>query len=233
MPILNMVYYAAEWGGWWKPWANTIAYYDFENNLNDTSGNWNNATWSNVLYEQVWGQYVVKNDNNCQIQIPQLWASIGNWDFTIAFWLNAINPWSWQYPMLFGLWTDTSYYAYIFYDPLNNYGWWDKIVWQMNWVHYFGTASSLYNSWHHLAMIRRSWTVYCYIDGTEVGNFSATTTFWGNWTSYIFSRYQSYNGHQYWGNTWAKADKYIIEKVWWSASDVADYYNQTKSTYGY
>ena len=36
MPIINIVY---EEHKWWKPWANTIAYYKFDWNLNDSSGN--------------------------------------------------------------------------------------------------------------------------------------------------------------------------------------------------
>jgi hypothetical protein len=35
-------------GGWWQPDpSRTIFYYDFEQNLDDSSGNWNNITSSN------------------------------------------------------------------------------------------------------------------------------------------------------------------------------------------
>ena len=50
MPILNMVYYAAEWGGWWQPWANTLLYLPLKENSNDQSWHWNNGTNTNITF---------------------------------------------------------------------------------------------------------------------------------------------------------------------------------------
>lgn len=216
---------------WWQPDpTRTLFYFEFEDNLNDSSDNHNDATWSNLSYIDVWWQKVVQAGTDCNISVPQLWASIGSWDFALSFWLNPVAPSSWRYPMLFWMWTDTSYYAYIFYDPLNVTGWWDTILRMVGWSNYYWTASDLYNWWHHLVMTRISWTVYCYIDKVEVGHFSGNTAFTSGGTSYILSRANAWNT-QTW-DTPAKADKYILEKVWWSVDDVKDYYDQTKSTYG-
>lgn len=84
-----------------QPGADTIFYFEFENNLNDTSGKGNNPTGSRgITYEQVNGQYVAKTTSNPYIQLN---ASLGNniTDFTISFWINVVAPSNGYYPMLF------------------------------------------------------------------------------------------------------------------------------------
>lgn len=55
MPIINMVYKKKKW---WKPWANTIAYYPLtsETTVNDMSGNWHNltASWTQDFWVHWW-----------------------------------------------------------------------------------------------------------------------------------------------------------------------------------
>ena len=49
----------------WKPNANTIFYYEFNNNLNDSSGKGNNATGSSwVWYTTAGTENVITNTSN-------------------------------------------------------------------------------------------------------------------------------------------------------------------------
>lgn len=245
MSIFNMVYGKKQNG--WKPWANTIAYYDFEQNLDDSSGNGYNATGTNIWYEQVWWQYVITNTaTKPNINIPaSIWAIIGAGDFAVSFWLYPVNPWSTStqrgnkncIPMIFGIRNDNSSprtWPNIFYDPLWHDWQWSKFIFRTsgnNATYLWNNVSSLYNSRHHIVMTRINGTVYCYLDASLLWTFTWTDDFSSATEWRIFSRGET-NWQQFFSNTWAKADKYIIEKAWWTAQEVADYYNQTKSTYG-
>lgn len=225
-----------------EPTADTLFYYEFEQNWTDSSGKGNNATPSNVTYELVWWQYVVKSvANSSSVSFSwALWASIGTWDFTASFWLYPINPWSssyWWYncPMVFGFfnWNNYPYvWPSIFYDPRWQNWWWDKFLVRTsgNANYYYWNASSLYNWWHHIVFTRISWTAYFYVDSVLQWSFASTDNFSTTNLWYVFSRYES-NWRQYWWSAWAKWDKYILEKKWWTAQEISDYYNSTKSIY--
>lgn len=227
----------------WQPDASrTIFYYEFENNLDDSSGNWHNITSSTwVWYSTVWWQQVlIATNNDSWLDVsPSRTSGIWSWDFAISFWLYPVQP-SWdRYPMLVGISYNNSPYTWptIFYDPLNFNGNGDCIYFRMRW---WGqayehasttTASSLYNSWHHIVMTRISWTVSCYIDWTLETSWSGDTESFPtyNYAGHIFAR--SDYSYQARGATGAMTDKFILENVWWTAQEIASYYNQTKSLY--
>ena len=69
----------------WKPWANTLAYYKFEWNLNDSSGNGRNASilnWS-ASYQTVGWQQCFNCNNNNTVSTPLTLANIFNQAFTL------------------------------------------------------------------------------------------------------------------------------------------------------
>ena len=229
---------------WWQPNpSRTIFYYDFENSSNrleDTSWNGNNALYaSDILYPTVWGQSVAETDSySWYIQID--WTigwSIGSGDFAVSFWLYPVDPDS-NCPMIFWLYYNDSPYTWpiIFYDPKGLNRQWDVILFRMSWGSASNqhpsttTASSLYNSWHHIVMTRNSWTVSCYIDWALETSWSGDTEAFPTAYAdgYVLSR-SVWSSQTF--TPWAKWDKFILENVWWSASDVADYYNQTKWIY--
>lgn len=228
---------------WWTPDpSRTIFYYDFEdssNRLADTSWNGNNATSaSGIAYEQVWWQYVATlSSGGGTITINWLYgASIGTWDFTVSFWHYPVQPSSYNYPMMFGMSSNNSPYPWpnIFFDPHNRNGLWNKVIFRITGAAQKASttsASSLYNGWHHIVMTRNSWVITCYIDAnSEVSWTDGTTSFPTSWSNLwvLISRWV-------WSSqdfpAWAKWDKFILEKVWWSAADVTNYYNQTKWIY--
>ena len=225
----------------WKPDpTRTVFYYDFEdsnNRLADSSWNNNNATGAtNITYSTVGTQTVAETTaGGGGITIPQnLYGNIGTWDFALSFWLYCIDTTNTQYPMLFWLATLTSPYPWIniFFNPRNAYNMGNATLWRLTWNNSqtgYKTASTLVWWWHHFVMTRNSWTVDCYIDATLDQTFTDNTSLPSYcWQNRMLSRV---------GNTsqsfpaWAKGDKYILEKVWWSSQDVTNYYNWTKWNY--
>jgi len=86
MPIINMVYKKKKG---WKPWANTIAYYKFDWNLNDSSGNNHNFSGTNmtVTYWTLswWAKYI--HFPNWAWANTQSWMPYSTSSYTINFWV--------------------------------------------------------------------------------------------------------------------------------------------------
>lgn len=219
----------------WKPWANTLFYYKFEQNLNDSSWNNRTATWSNIGYTQVNWQYVVTNTStsNSYIKPPAIsWSWIS--DFAISFWLYPINPWNSRQPLIFAQSESSSPYKWpnIFYWPDVYSSWWstNSLMFRLSSSNQQHTWVISLNTWHHVVFTRSSWTCKAYVDGSNVLTWTDTTT-WGTPAQlYVFNSNND-SSKQGWGNTWAKADDYIYEKVAWSADDVTNYYDLTKRKY--
>lgn len=228
----------------WVPDSNrTIFYYEFERNLNDLSWNNHNITGSSSIdYETIgWQDVLVGTGSYPYLSINPSWtSSIQTGNFTASFWIYPVSVPSYMSNgvQILGIFYNYSPFNWptIFYDPNDVYWHGDSIIFRMRWggssyEHTWITlASSLYNSWHHIVMTRNNGTVSCYIDwALEVdwqNDSISFPTYDYQW--YIFSR----SGEQYWGNSWAKCDKYIFENVGWSSNDVSTYYNETKGIYG-
>ena len=247
--------YSADWGiTYWtpvsvtptNPWqpdaSRTIFYYEFENNLDDSSGNWHNITSSTgVWYSTVWWQQVLIATNNVSwLEVSPSWTSgIWSWDFAFSFWLYPVQPSLYHYPMLVGISYNNSPYAWptIFYDAFNLNGNWDCIFFRMRWWSQAyehastTTASSLYNSWHHIVMTRISWVVSCYIDWILETSWSGDTESFptSNYAGRIFAR--SDYSDQSRGTTGAMTDKFILENVGWTTQEISNYFNRTKWDY--
>lgn len=94
---------------WWKPNANTIAYYPLEINTNDYSWNSRNATqvWSSITFTTSTDGYKCANftwDSNSYIKYGTQWSSLnlGTTDVTVSFWAWDIgsNSYSQNYAMI-------------------------------------------------------------------------------------------------------------------------------------
>lgn len=65
-----------------------VAWYPFENNAHDASGNGNDGTISNATFVAgKLGAYAIQFNGNGFVQIPR----VVSYDFTISFWLNTTN----------------------------------------------------------------------------------------------------------------------------------------------
>ena len=81
-----------------SPWANTYAYYKFEQDANDYSGNGRNATAYNITYttltswKKVW---IFNGSNSCAVCPFYNYVGTTNPNFTICTWIRLTSvPWS-------------------------------------------------------------------------------------------------------------------------------------------
>lgn len=216
--------------------SRTLFYYEFEQNLNDSSGNNRTATGNNIGYTQIlWWQYAVTNNttSSSYVKPPAIsWSWIS--DFTVSFWLYTIAPWTNKQPLIFAQNEYSAPYKWpnIFFWP--DIYWWvrstNSFMFRLSWNNQKHTNDITLNTWHHVVFTRSSWTCKAYVDGSNVLTWTDTTT-WGTTAQrYVFNSNND-NSKQWWGNIWAMWDKYIYENVWWSADDVTNYYNDTKWNY--
>jgi hypothetical protein len=219
----------------WQPWANTVAYYEFEQNLNDSSWNGNTATGTGIGYTLVDWQYVVTNTTSTwYINLPN-WLGTNIWsgDFTLSFWVYPVTPWGTSdWVLLF--WVSSSTTPYYWPNIYFDYYWNKRVTFRLSKensdrLDLLDIDDSLIWAWHHFVMTRNSGVVSCYIDTTLKWTFNSSVTVPSSTeTNVLFARWTD---AQAWYNTWAKMDKAILESVWWTAEEVLDYYNYTKSNY--
>lgn len=218
----------AGWGGWRQPWANTIAYYKFDWDILDYSGNWWNLTawptsyttlssWIKTAYFQ-W----VNRWNWPKALQPIVFSG---WDLTISMW---VNPWSNPARVFYFEWTLSFRFAEIIIynnklefdfgngsnaaqvfdvSATNTQGVWCNIVLTYNSNSWIWTWSK---NWDQLAT--KSWIFY---------------PTWQNWN--IFSIW--YTSLTSWSSNEDTLSELIIENKTRTEQERADYYNQTKSLY--
>lgn len=232
MVILNMAYLKSSW--WWKPNASrTLFYYEFEQNLNDSSWNWNNATWSNIGYEELNWQYVIKpTAANSNLTFPaSVYPNIWTWDFAFSirmYWPTASTLSSSNYYTIFEyvrVYNNASQWPNIWY-------WWpaQKLAFRLydNNVYYWPTRSELQWKRNHIVFTRISGVCYWYCNWVLVAQRNWNDNMVSLTSTHIWFRWD-YNPRP--SNSWLKYDKAIFEKVWWTPQEVLGYYYQTKNDY--
>lgn len=223
---------------WWQPWANTIAYWKLETDGADYSWNGYNLTLNWITFKTSWNlKYaeVTTASQNCYQPWVFTQANVWVGDFCLNFWFNPVNPWS-KCPVMFLDSPDISPYPWIniFFDPNNRNGLWDGIIFRLSGYEQYistTTASSLYNLWHNVVYTRLNWVCYAYIDSVPtITPYSDNTNISQLWGYSSFVIWWNGNSQIRW-NTWAKFSNMICENIWWSNSDVSNYYNQAKGNY--
>ena len=219
MAIFNTVY-----GGEpkWKPWSNTIVYYPLNWNANDESWNGKNGTASNITWDSWWDNGCAYFNWNAYISIPSLWSTNNN--ATFSFWVNSnqnVSNW-WDFLCInnssdnewFTLMNDSRRFDVqtykSWYSPSNHYS----------------TNNVCDGTWHYIA-VTVSWTNFSvYIDWTLDITFT-----WSYWIPSLdvtrMWMHPNWSSNKYTGYI----DTLIIEKVCWTADEVANYYNKTKKNY--
>ena len=207
----------------WKPWSNTVAYYKFDWNLNDSSWNSRNlsmATWSFTYWtESWWWKYVLTNKSAYSNTISMPLSA--NW--TVSFY--ACSPQS-----------VTNDYSCTFFDFQWQNWWWIQLRPENpNWIITFWSTSASNPIWN--------WDYY-----TVTSSNSATKTVYKNWvnigtyqgseatTSNLMFRLNSvmyrWDGRNYEKHsTIIKLWELIVEWTTRTTQEIQDYYNQTKSNY--
>ena len=225
MAIFNTVY-----GGIpkWKPNANTVAYYKFDWDSLDYSGNWYNVTqvtsydtlssWKKVAYFSG----TKSSPWNCNLGICDLFKVAQN--ITISFYVKPSSFWTeWVRPFIFS-WSNS--WNVVRVDLYS-----DKLNWWLGngWYNYttFNTSISTsefqhivltYNHTNKEVSMYKNWTLV-----------STTSTTWYNlfwdWT-------QANIWYDHWYNSSEYLGEMIFEKwVIWTQEQATQYYNQTKANY--
>lgn len=198
-----------------QPWANTLAYWKFDDNLSDSSGNNNDATyyyWTAITYSTwlVWDSAVFWPT----ILTTPLNTTLFNSEFTVSFCVyitaihssNVIRMRWWQ------LW-----YTAIQYE------WWEG--WLQRYDQNMGRTgwswTPTLNTWHHIVITGDGVNpLVCYINGNVVSahnynysyNNSSKTLWLGNNESVSDALWLQW-----------RFDEFIIEDKARTASDVANY----------
>lgn len=231
MPIINLVYEAPEK---WKPWENTLLYYSFNNDTASTSYDWagnNNWTWNN----NTWTYQTVSWTNKCCQLTATSWKymtiptslNYPTTNFTFSFWVKYTQSTN-NSRAIFSKWDGNySSNAYLYIYQMN----W-KIGVDIPYVATLFTTSNTYNDGiRHNVVLTKSWSSYTlYIDNIQI--WTATNSFsihwWSNTVWLIWANNARYEVWLDW-----LLDEFIIENKDWTSDDRTNYYNLTKSNYGY
>ena len=218
MPIINMVYKKKKW---WKPWANTIAYYKFDWNLNDSSGNNHNlgsALYGTFNYTTTtqWAKYVYCSSAAYPSPISLPYKSDG---YTINMW------WKGQ----------TGSNVILDFQPATSgVNYWNRIIYKSaTSLSYVISRSDVtvpdLTTWKNICIVNSSNVSYLYINNSLITSQNLNSYnmnipyFWFNRAGYAWSPQNT---------SWAMSmSELIIEDKARTAQEIADYYNQTKSNY--
>lgn len=219
---------------WWAPWSNTIAYYPLTSSttVNDMSGNNRNLTnnWWITFWTNWWIDCAsFSSSNNIWLTLSSTWLT---WNpiFTLSAFINR----KWYTTQIsksqvFMIWPVNSSAADV-WVAIN----WDN--WANNEYQYWSWWVSDVNTWAYnsaneweLVTFTNDWTNKAlYINWTKVKEWSLNINItWWNLTIWSFPTAYT--------NTWQRFYWYmsnvIIENKVWTATEVLNYYNLTKSNY--
>ena len=232
MPIINLVYEAPEWWGWWTPWANTLAYYRFNNNLDDSSWNGNTASmaqWTATYYTVNWDNKAITTSGNV-VKSGVQQQDILTANHTLSFWINqtSIN-YLWDARVMWALWASGAItHIWIWINGTNGL-WWCVYFWQPNksWNYTKYTYTFSLNTWYNIILsIDNSMNCSCYVNWGQVWTAQTIVTSWT--TDFYF-----WNNYQLWDSSYMNwyLDDIIIENKAWSSTEAGDYFAQFKWNY--
>lgn len=205
--------------GWgWQPWANTVAYYKFDWNLNDSSGNNRNMSLyrGSVTYWTIWNNKYGHFDSSTwtnQVTIPL------PWDFTFLMWVNPQYDYADTYPRAM---VDMQYNS------------------SSGCLRLFGTIHPWDWTYYHINTNERHLIVYSWTQSIGEAKFycvdenysesGITFTHITGDQKLKLNQIWDANNSNYTNNTYLS--EIIIENKVWTDQEIQDYYNQTKANYG-
>jgi len=210
---------------WWKPWSNTLLYMPFKTDLLDHSWNWvsftnswgvtiqNGAayfTGSNYLYSKSFNS-ISSYQTNCTISVWFKNTSSTNAERTA---IHQFYYGSWKY-YWYSLWCRSDWKIMVQNTYTGSVDWTQPSYWttqRWNVVLVRDNPSKIYINW------------VLYQNGNTNDKSSLYSWIWIWWS-------MRYNGDM-WEYKWIwYISEVIIEWKKWTAQEVLNYYNQTKSTY--
>lgn len=205
------------------PGSNTVAYYKFDGNLNDSSGNNRNlsmVTWS-FSYSALssWQKY-------CQLN-TSAYATYNNIPFnrtayTVSGWCSWNDNLTSSYQkIIFNILAGSSYYPRFWAWWYNHYNKLGSIVSFDSW-----NTSCENNKWYHLVSVYNNNTASSYINWQLIHslNYSSSETSWN-----ITINAESSNANY---RTNGRISEIILENKARTSDEILAYYSVTKSNYG-
>ena len=216
--------YIGKYQEWWQPWVNTIAYYplDSTNTVNDMSGNSHTLTnnWATFWTYQWVDCWAFLNDTNAYASINTL--PLGDSDRTLSAWVYIVDVYS-------------SQWDFFWYGTESN--WKDSSLNQIqsgfNWIGFRRRINDAVDTswiiftwaWHHMVWVKNSSGMYFYYDWNLLASSIGTTMSTEAYTLYL-------GKWVVWTDVSVYLSNAIVEDKAWTAQEISDYYNQTKSLYG-
>jgi hypothetical protein len=190
----------------WKPWANTVMYFPFKEDQTDKI--WSatiNVTWTkdSVIWYTFDKQWdLLVNNRPTTCRFVSVWVR-----YNQSHWAYVQAPWTYIGQILYNFSHWESSYVKKFQIQTARSNW---------------TLSTEQNTttwvWYHLAMWYDWSKVVAYLNWSKV--WETTVSAYTSWTM------------RFWCDINETVSEYIWESVCWTAQEVSDYYNQTKSNYG-
>jgi hypothetical protein len=219
--------------GWWgwQPWANTIAYFPLEDNSNEASWKVVTTTDNSVNYSTIWWVKCANTNGNWFINVStSIFDNSSNWtEQTMSFWLylNALPWWTSNWAFEF---EKQNYYSFYFLARSNN-------VYRYEWNSAWSTIdvnipSTDIGKWNYFTLVNSSSWKYMYKNGVLIWSWTwSNRPRWnransGGQNSTILGDRDRVDYLKWW------LRELIFEKKCWTATEISDYYNQTKSNYG-
>ena len=226
------IYSTNGWWGWWQPWANTVAYWKFNNSLADEIWNYNGAnSWATITYSDLPWDSSIKYANISATWIN--WVTLSNtiwleWgtqqtSFTFAWFFKLTSASSWfnRYTEAGAGWAITEF-GYGNFDNITGmrlctWNWW----FQPN-VYQYPLDS---NTWYWLVWTydHTTRTKSYYVDGVLVWAATASLDYvtTSNLNKSILAR----------GYKWGISNCVFETNTAWTAQDVSNFHNAFKSLY--
>jgi len=235
--------------GGWQPWANTLVYLPLEWDVDDYSWNWNNWVWKE--WSSAWtpnyatlstGKVVAKmnwtwgtgSSSNVSITIPSYQTApktISVWMYkctTNESWFNEQNASAWKYFMwqLAGDWQNWWAFRLTWNYSWNPYCWYQCWDWSDSRI--FAQHNYIWQ-WQHLVATCDNTNTYYYINWVLKGGLNKviqSNADFFMWTAPFEYSSSSPEVRFYW-----YFSEVILEDIGWTATDITNYYNDTKANY--
>ena len=220
---------------WWHPSANTVAYFPFDTNFNDSLWNYNLTTkaWSPTITTLNWLKCLYLNWSssvwNDSFHSNALWMN-----FTVCAFVRIAQT---EIPRFTNVYWN-SWYSYRKWFYISAY------IWQAHWLQwqYWNNQSSWdilkdtsplsQNTWTFVCITCANWLMRYYKNAVQTISQQIAFQQNNNWVMRVWSsNYNQWSWEQYFWNWYVS--RLICEKKTWSESDIVKYFNKLKSQYWY
>ena len=208
--------YIGEYG--WKPWSNTLAYYPLNWDLNDYSGNWRNLSWTwSFVSWWPWQVFNVTNVYSDDSAFDIYWTQA----FTLCLRLKVTSM-----PSLYDsiMWTQQWSNPDTHDKEIDIWSWWVVNFQMWNGSEYLiqSNTNISANQWYNIVATFDGSSRKLYINWVNVWSWSGWSSYNNNPPRLVFRRR--------WDGSYNISNA-VVENIWWSTSDVWNFFTLTKWNY--